>query len=130
MNLFTLITVVLVINLFLEDSFLTYGYDVCKYFENINGQVNPMEYLFPKMATCSYRAYGRSGSRENFSRIFRLIIFIAPPKKVFFVTKNVDVTRILRLTCGSYLGEIVIGEWQKFCRIVDLGQLKTTFLPR
>ena len=67
MNLFTLITVVLVINLFLEDSFLTYGYDVCKYFENINGQVNPMEYLFPKMATCSYRAYGRSGSRENFS---------------------------------------------------------------
>ena len=47
---------------------------------------------------------------------------------MFFVTKNVDVTRILRLTCGSYLGEIVIGEWQKFCRIVDLGQLKTTFL--
>ena len=85
MNLFTLITVVLVINLFLEGSFLTYGYDVCKYFENINGQVNPMEYLFPKMATCSYKAYGRSGSRENFSGQCILTNNVIHEKTFFFL---------------------------------------------
>ena len=51
--------------------FTSYGSDVINYYihygETFNTTVNPMEEIFPKLTSCIYKAYGRSGSRERYN---------------------------------------------------------------
>lgn len=52
-------------NKFLGNSFLTYGIKVLNYYNNYDGQLNPMEVIFPRIANCNFFKFGPSGTVQN-----------------------------------------------------------------
>lgn len=52
-------------NKFLGESFLTYGIEVFKYYQNRGYQFSPMEVIFPRLTKCNFFKYGPSGTIQN-----------------------------------------------------------------
>ena len=51
----------------LHFKFKYYGLEVWNYYMRTQPEVNPMDFIFPKLTSCIYNAYGKSGTRESYN---------------------------------------------------------------
>lgn len=65
-NLFNVFGQIYFVNAFLGGEFTTYGYDVFRLSDVVpSKRVDPMAFIFPKVAKCSFYKYGSSGTIET-----------------------------------------------------------------
>ncbi|XP_060834024.1 innexin inx3-like [Rhopalosiphum padi] len=64
-NIFNISFNIYITHKFLDESFLTYGIEMLKYYQHPNYEFNPMEVIFPRITKCNFFKYGPSGTIQN-----------------------------------------------------------------
>ncbi|XP_025206032.1 innexin inx3-like [Melanaphis sacchari] len=65
LNIFNIIFNIYITHKFLNESFLTYGIKILKYYQHPNNDLNPMEIIFPRITKCNFFKYGPSGTIQD-----------------------------------------------------------------